>query len=1324
MKKTLFFTLFLLGIYNLLYTQNYYFKNYGVTQGLSHSTVFCSLQDQQGFLWFGTKNGLSRFDGKTFKVYQNNDHDLHGLKGNYIKAIHEFHNLMWVGTDKGLFSYNPKNEKFSVVENTQGFLVQNIENDSIGNLWFIANDAVYNYNMATKSLKNSSQDFFNNPSAIVFDKVGDMWVSSNGLLYKKSKNEASFVKYDITISKATSETIKISDMLLVDEHTLAIGTLRHGVVLFNLENKKTIKTLKDTNNLLYIRNLMKKGDELWIASESGILVYHLKNETSMHLTKDINNPYSISDNATYSLTLDREDGVWVGSYFGGVDYYSKSNNYFEKYFPIASKNSISGLAVREICGDNYNNIWIGTEDNGLNKYNKKTGVFTTYSSKHLSHYNIHGLLVRDNELWISVFENGVDVMDISSGKIKTHHDLVQDSDLDGNFSITLYETKSKDVFAATTHGVQRFNPKTEGFDKVDFFPEKYVYNTFLEDSNGWLWAGSSNGLYYYKQDTKEKGYFKNKEDEPLSISCNMINGVFEDSRHNIWITTENGLNLFNRTSHTFEIFNTKDGFPSDVFYAIIEDEHGLFWITTANGLVQFDHTNKEIITYTKANGILSNQFNYNSAFRDNNGKIFMGSINGMISFNPKEFTKNNFSPPVVITSLKVDNKDLLVDNANSPLTESITTIDKITLDYTQSTFSLDFAALGYVAPETTDYWYNMEGLNNNWISLNHENRAFFTELPIGDYTFNVKSKNGSGVWSSNTTSIQIEILPPILLSKIAYFIYALLIFMLIYFTSRFYHKQQKLKNLSRLRQVENKKEKELYQAKIDFFTNVSHEIRTPLSLIKGPLEKVLKKPNKDPEISDNLSIIEKNTQRLLNLVNELLDFRKTEMEVMSLSFIRVNVSALIKSVHGRFKKEIETKELDFVFEMDATDVYAHLDKEAVRKIISNLIGNAIKYADKKIIVSLKAENEFIEFCIKNDGNLVPEELKDKIFDPFYRLEAAKTTKGTGIGLSLALSLSEMHNGSLSLDTTSKTMNVFVLKLPKNQENRFHLYDEPENENNPDIETNTNSENDTIADSIIKILVVEDNLDLLDFVTNELDTTYHVIKCSSAEEALTKLDDTNIGLVISDVNMPGMDGFTFCNYLKTSIAYSHIPIILLTAKTTLASKVEGLESGADAYIEKPFSMDFLKVRIHNLLENRKHIVEHYTTSPLAHILSIANTKTDKTFIEKLDKTIDENMSDPNLNVETLSEIMFMSRSTLYRKIDNISSLSPNELINISRLKKAALLLSQEDYKIYEVAEMVGYNSKSSFGRNFQKQFNMTPTEYKKTLTNTSTTKLDA
>ena len=1295
--------------------QEYYFKHFKVENGLSHNTVLSSLQDKKGFMWFGTKNGLNRFDGYTFKLFQNNPDDPKSLWGNYVECLHEFNTDIWVGTDNGLFKYNEKFENFDVLENTINIPILDIESDSNGHLWYIAGGTLHKYNPSTKEdiIYPAEQFFYATDITKTIDN--EIWVASTNHLFKYESETESFNEYELNIIEDIKFPFRINKLFSLATNTILLGTQNHGVIAFDIIEKKRRKFLPEISEPLYVRGFaLKNDDELWIASESGIHIYNIKTEKYTNLKKNYNNPYALTDNAVYSLVVDNENGVWAGTYFGGVNYFPKQYTPFTKFFPKPSENSISGNAVREIHSDNDGNIWIGTEDAGLNKYNPKTGLFTNYTSIEkgsiLSHYNIHAILPRDNKLWIGTFDHGIDIMDIHTNKIMKHFSIGETSDLRSNFVFSLYETKEKEIFAITTNGIQTYNEKNDKFTLVAAFPKDNFYTCFLEDNKGTLWAGSySNGLFYYNPRTKEKGIYKYDGKRTSGVGHNHINGIFEDSKNNIWVTTENGLNLFDPAIKDFKKYSTKDGFPSNVFYSIIEDDDNKLWISTSNGLVVFEPETNSKKIYTKANGLLSDQFNYNSAYKDANGRMYFGSVSGMISFNPKDFIKNSFSPPIYITGLQIDNQEVFVDQNNSPLKESITLLDHIQLNDSESSFSINFATLSYAAPEITEYWYKLEGLNSDWVPLKTNNKVYFTKLAPGNYNFKVKSLNSNGVWSEEASDFKINLLPPYYASNGAYLTYTVLASLLIFFGFSYYHKQTEFKNNQKLKLINDTKEKEIYQAKIEFFTNVSHEIRTPLTLIKSPLEKIIKKTEHLPELKDNLSIMDKNTTRLLDLVNQLLDFRKTEIEGMSLTFVETNISDIIRNTYNRFSEAIEDKGLNFNTQFPEDDVFAYVDAEAIKKILSNLFGNAIKYAGKNIYIHLsQTQNGMLELLIKNDGNLIPPHLKDKIFEPFYRVSGIENQTGTGIGLSLAHSLAELHNGTLKLDTSDAKLNIFLLRLPIHQEKEFNLY----NSKHTDKLSSDNKIIEEYKKEGLKptILLVEDNLDLLDFVAKDLSEDYFVIKATNGELAMEIIKEENIQMIVSDVTMPNIDGFTLCKNVKTCLESSHIPIILLTAKNSMNAKMEGLESGADAYIEKPFSIEYLKVQIANLIENRKIIMEHYASSPLAHIRSIASTKTDEAFIRKLDETIDKNLNDPNLNVETLAEIMHMSRSTLYRKINDISNLSPNELINISRLKKAAELLKSGDYKIYEVAEIVGYNSSTSFGRNFQKQFEMTPTEY--------------
>ncbi|NCP05581.1 MAG: response regulator [Flavobacteriales bacterium] len=1306
---------------NFLLGQEYYFKHYKSENGLSHNTVLSSLQDKTGFLWFGTKDGLNRFDGYNFKVFRNDPKNINSIGSNFIECLHEFQGELWVGTDNGLYKYNESLEDFKLLESSFNKPILDIENDENGNLWFVAESTLYRYNIASGKTISYKTMLPTNIEEITRTEDGTIWLGFNNNLYKYHKENDVFSKIEINIETKNKLPVRISKILGVDNDILLIGTQNNGALAFDVLKNVFNKLSIEQEEPLYVRDFLKTdSNEIWIATESGLFIYNLQNATSKNLIKNYNNPYALSDNAIYTFTKDTEGGIWIGSYFGGINYYPKQFFQFDKYFPKLGENSLSGNAVREIQSDDHGNLWIGTEDAGLNKFNPDTGIFTNYihskKPSTISHNNIHGLYLQENKLWIGTFEHGIDVMDIKSGNVIKHYNVGDGHGLSSNFVYTFYHTKQGELFIVNASGIQTYSFEKDTFTLFEGFPNNVFYTSLIEDHNGILWAGTYwDGLISFNPKTKKKMIYKYSKENQNSISNNAINGIFKDSKNNLWVTTENGLNVYDYKKNEFKNYSTKDGFPSNVFYAIIEDNENTLWISTSKGLVKFNPELKEIKVFTTANGLLNNQFNYNSAFKDNNGTIYLGSVNGMIRFNPNKFLKNTFKPPILITGLEIVTQETPLKTNIPNITNSIPLHKELTLQPYQNSFNLDFTTLSYTSPEMTEYWYKLEGLSSEWISIQKRHKVYFTGLASGEYLFRIKALNSNGIWSEQETPLKITILPPLWKSNMAYAFYFGLATLFVFLSFRYYHRRVKAKNRHLIKELNNKKEKELYHAKIEFFTNVSHEIRTPLSLIKIPLEKLLKKQNFSNELVDQLSIMHKNVERLLNLVNQLLDFRKTEIESVSLTFVKTNITELIKETYIRFSQTIENDKLNFELKLEAHDVYAYVDHEALKKILSNLFNNAIKNAKKQIHLSLSVHDETLTIVIKNDGNLIPPHLRNKIFEPFFssNLNGNQKLSGTGIGLTLSNTLVGLHKGSLRLDTSDATMNNFELKLPIHQEKEFHFY----NSQKLDVIKNTGPSFNqiTIENSKQTILLVEDNEDLLDFIAKDLINDYAVIKATNADKALEIINNENIQLVISDVMMPGTDGFVFCEKIKTNIETSHIPIILLTAKTTFGAKIAGLESGADAFIEKPFSMEHLKVQVSNLLENRKNIMDFYSSSPLAHIRSMAHTSIDENFIKKLDGIIINNVSDSNLGVEFLAEHMNMSRSTLYRKINSISNLSPNELINITRLKKAAELLKTGRYKIYEVADMVGFNSQVSFGRSFQRQFNMTPSEYLKSGT---------
>jgi ligand-binding sensor domain-containing protein/signal transduction histidine kinase/DNA-binding response OmpR family regulator len=1319
-NKILILTAVAFSFFYRLNGQSYYFNHYQVENGLSNNSVECSLQDEDGFLWFGTINGLNRFDGYTFKTFHNNPEDSTSIGSNFIRCLYnDNHNTIWIGTNKGIYTYNKIGEKFSLVKSVPVGNSTEIISDPRGNYWFIIDLSVYRLNPETGEVKMYRlNELTPVATSIALTPGNDLWVSTTkGSLKKYNLEQDSFVTYSVYEKNANWLPISLQKIYPITDDSFLIGTKSDGVKLFDARSRgfKDILTSTKQKTGIYVREFIKRNDhEYWIGTETGIYIYNTAVGSIVHLQKEFDNPYSISDNVIFTFCKDREGGLWVGTYLGGINYLPTQYVSFQKFFPQFRSPSLNGNAVHEICKDQYGNFWVGTEDGGVNKINIQKNSFTSFSPTGLKgsivYHNIHGLLATGNELWIGTFEHGMDVLNIPTGKVIRHYQAgPSEHDLKSNFIVTIYETKAHELLIGTWGGLFKYNRSTDNFSSM---PEMgFPIQAILEDDQNILWCCTQgDGVYRYDPQNGTYASFKYDPASENSLIDNHVNGIFQDLQKNLWFATEGGLCKYEKDKKKFTRYSTKNGLPDNLIFRIMEDGKNNLWISTSKGLVCFNPELGSIKTFKQSYGLLSDQFNYNSSYKDTDGMMYFGSVKGLIGFNPSQFIRNTSIPPVYITGFQVNNKELSVDNADSPLKESITYTRHISLPYDQSTISIDFAALSYTVPDMNEYAYKMDGLDKDWTYLKTNRKAYFTKLPPGTYTFKVKGSNSSGVWNEKQANLEIYISPPLWESAWAYVLYSILIGGVAYLLIRFYVTRENEKNIRKIELLEIEKEREIYHAKIEFFTNVAHEIRTPLTLIKMPLEKLMKKENHHPEINENLRTMEKNTNRLIDLTNQLLDFRKTETDKFSLNFVKTDVSDLLRETFSVFQPAADQKNVHFKLEMPRIALLASVDPEALKKILSNLLNNAIKYADNKVIVQLlpfSSEDKVFIVEIKNDGYIIPHDQKEKIFEPFYRLKETEKQAGTGIGLPLSRALTESHKGVLDLKKPENNLNVFQLILPIHQDKEFNLQnDEPETPITP--ETTPMVESDHTSRPAI--LFVEDNKEIQDFICRELHAEYAVRKAQNGKEALDILKDENIQLVISDIMMPVMDGLELCRKIKTNLEYSHIPIILLTARNTLHSKIEGLEVGADAYIEKPFAFEHLHAQISNLLSNRSKIKEYFASSPLVHMKSIGYSKTDKHFLEQLDTIIHQNLTNMDIDVENLAKIMNMSRATFYRKIKVLSNLTPHELINIARLKKAAEFLAEGNYKVYEVASMVGYTLQSNFARDFHKQFGMTPTEY--------------
>lgn len=643
-------------------------------------------------------------------------------------------------------------------------------------------------------------------------------------------------------------------------------------------------------------------------------------------------------------------------------------------------------------------------------------------------------------------------------------------------------------------------------------------------------------------------------------------------------------------------------------------------------------------------------------------------------------------------------------------------MDELVLQPDQNSFSFRVAALDFQAPRMNQIMYKLDGFDDEWLPVGESPVVSYSNLWYGNYTFRVKASNSDGVWNENEVSLIVRILPPFYLTIWAYCVYVLLIIGCSLYAVWYFKQRSNYKHRRQMEKFEQEKEREIYHAKIDFFTNVAHEIRTPLTLIKGPLENIILKKKVDAETREDLNIMKQNTERLLNLTNQLLDFRKTESQGFRLNFAKCNITEVLKETHLRFTSLAKQKGLEFTLQLPETDFYAHVNQEAFTKIISNLLNNAVKYSEHYIHVSLEVtegdESNVFRIRTVNDGVIIPREMREEIFQPFVRFnerEDGKVTTGTGIGLALSRSLAELHQGTLAMGEEENS-NTFCLTLPIVQDMTITLTPETKAEPEPVSEVPVEVEQGEKKDNRPTVLVVEDNPDMRAFVVRQLSKEYAVLSAVNGAEALKMLDGNYVNLVVSDVVMPVMDGFELCKTIKSDLNYSHIPVILLTAKTNIQSKIEGMELGADAYIEKPFSVEYLQACASNLIQNREKLRRTFAQSPFVAANTMALTKADEDFIKRLNEVILANLNNPEFSMDDIADSLNMSRSNFYRKIKGVLDLSPNEYLRLERLKKAAQLLKEGEGRVTEICYMVGFNSPSYFAKCFQKQFGVLPKDF--------------
>ena len=1163
--------------------------------------------------------------------------------------------------------------------------------------------------------------------SVICDGKGNIWSGSlNGGLSRYDPKSDSFVNYYFAPAKKSS-IVSVIKVMEDSQGNLLLGTISDGLIIFDPRTGKWERCLMDisTEWIYYFRDIFECSPGVYlIGSEHGLILYERYNRKMTQIRSSTIVANSLSDNAVYSITKDREGGIWVGTYFGGVNYISPKPYMFELYSPLENNNSISGKAVSQFCEDPNGNLWIGTEDGGLNYFNTKEKTFKSYrdhaGKNSLSYINVHCLLQDEDNLWIGMFAGGLNILNTRTGQFRHYTCTADPHSLSDDNVFSIYKDITGTIWVGTIEGLNRYNPATDNFDRIGApILRSFVYD-ILQDHLGLLWfTTSGRGVFCYNPKTRVWKHFENNPDDPSSLAHNKVMSVYQDDKKRLWFGTEGGgLCQYIYEKNSFRTFNVSTGLPNNVVYMVVAD-HDYLWLTTNRGLVRFNPETHDTRVFTKADGLQGDQFNFKSGYKARNGKIYVGGINGFNAFYPGELRDNKFVPPVVITSFQLYNKEVNIGEKDSPLKQSITFTDDIRLTHDQSVISFEFVALSYCAPDKNKYAYKLEGFDKEWTNTGNHHRISYTNLPAGSYTLHIKASNNDGVWNNEGVKLRIRVLPPFWASLWAYLFYFIVVVASGYYGLRYYRTRREREEQIRLERMQAESKLELYNAKIDFFTNIAHEIRTPLSLIKAPLDSIRKK-NKDKEINEYALVMERNTNRLMALINQLLDFRKAEKNSYSVTFKQTNINGLLTNLYDSFRYAAENRDLVFELELPEEAVMVNADVECITKVVTNLLSNAFKHATERVTLSLNVnENnpDHYDIRVYDDGEGIPEGEKEKIFQPFYQIRKDKAlNKGTGIGLALTKLLVEIHGGTISVESVENEFACFTVSLPSYKEIRVEQEADlslTEQVVVPEMEEKVSYKNSLSQnDELPALLVVEDNEELNSFLVGYFRENFSVISAENGKQAVKILENFSPDIIISDIMMPEMDGIEFCDFVKTNTLYSHIPVVLLTAKTDIRYKIEGLEHGADAYLEKPFSVEHLEAQIINLLENREKMRQSLANSPLTPIHSFGKNKADEAFLNQITDIIEENITNVDFSVDDLAQEIAMSRSNLYRKVKGLSGMTPNDFIRLVRLKKAVKLMQEGETRINEICFLVGFNTSSYFAKCFKSQFGILPKDFVK------------
>lgn len=1332
-----------------------WFENYALEDGIPGNPVNSMVQDSVGFLWLATGDGLARYDGNQFLTFQYEPDNPNSLSGNTVNKLYlDSNDQLWIGTNHGLSLYNREKENFrqfipfpDLSYNDPSNIINGMGEDRNGKVYFLSdNGRLFKIeDEIIIQILNINKDACKYMSV---DKDNTCWIASQNIVYEYKIDQNLTIPHKIDF-KDNPEIPEIWNVYKKDS-LIYVAALKSDLIRYNLFTSGSFrysfeKKIENTYCLY-----PEDDRHLWIGTSTGLKYLNTKTGAYESFNYDPLNTKSLMDDGVFCIFYDKQKNLWIGTERGlNVAYPNKGFMAFSNKlgnFPYSS-------GISSIMEDHKGQIWMGLQNGGIIILNTKAEIQRDL-------LKIPGLVPssslskafcifedKNKNIWIGTYIHGLIRYNQTTGSFTQFYPDNSEGSLPGNDIRSITEDQHGNLWIAVHgHGLfakkkseKKFIAITEYIpDMPENVNQRYPF-TLKFDRDNCFWIGSSYGAVFYNPKTNVSIHYSTQN----YLSNNHVSAVLIDQKKQVWLGTQQGLHVLMPDSNKFIHLYETDGLPHNHIVGVYEDLAQNKWIATINGIAKISASfpyNYSITTYNVHDGIHANDMNENAGYRTRDGQLLLGGKTGYTAFYPDRISIDTIKPSIAFTNLYILNKKVPVHQKNKEsdepggfvLYKSINHTPAITLEHKYNVIGIEFTALNLTNPEDNTFEYKMEGFDKNWINAGNNNYVSYTNLNPGDYLFRVRAANSDGVWNKKGKSIQITILPPFWKTKLALILY--LVFLILLFFYLRYLALQRQKILLEIKQQEHLKD-----LRTRFFINVSHELKTPLTLITVPLKKILNKEKSGNVLvsMDDLTVIYRNVQRLLKIMSQLIDFRKIELNKTDLKVIESDIVEFTRHTISYFDFQIHQSNIAVNTKLPEKPLFLYFDPDKMDKILYNIISNAIKFSDEhsEIVIDVqpvknKGDDAYIEITIEDFGPGVPENRQKKIFDRFssFGTSSESMKGGTGIGLSIVKEFVEMHHGTIRFESRHQTDGhqdtgtKVTLRFPRNKDlfrsDQFagsdaalrNIFDANMNiEQEIPVAYHTREE-ESLSPGKHKVLIIEDDAEVRKLLVRELSPKYQVSEAQNGNSGLEKAVHGMPDIIVSDIMMPEMNGYHLCEAVKNKTETSHIPVILLTAKSSDEDEIKGHRSGADAFVTKPFNINTLISQIESLIFNRNKLRNSFLNSFGIDLNIVVPTNADQKFMEKLIRIIHENIADPELDVNKFTREMGMSRSQLYKKVNALANTSVKLLIRKVRLHQAATLLSGGGLTVAEVSDRVGFNSTTYFSKCFQEEFRVSPSKY--------------